>query len=218
MPEAMPDIVAEQLSAWLDDELPEAELELLMAPLGRSPEAHGRLGRYGLIGSALRGDQPVPDASQLGERVRRALDIGQQVGEEPAVVADRLSAATGRGQRWQDNVVPFAAAATVLLTLFLLATVRSPSLAPEAAAQAGQAGNQAGNKAGMFMPIASAAESQGLQQFPVQTLLSRQRLTDYLVLHGEYTGTLAVQAADSHIVNDRGYAAVAYTSPVHPAK
>ena len=202
----MPDIIAEQMSAWLDDELPEAELELLIARLGQSPQSRGQLGRYGLVGAALRGGVPAPDACQLAERVRRALEAGQ----EPAVVADALPAGTGRDQRWQDNVVPFAAAATVLLTLFLMATIKSPALAPEATAKAG--------RTGMFMPAAAAAEPQGLQQFPVQTLLSRQRLTDYLVLHGEYTGTLSVQVADSHIVNDRGYATAAYTRSGFPSK
>ncbi len=204
--EPMPDIVAEQMSAWLDDELPEAELELLIARLGQSPEAHGRLGRYGLIGAALRGGAPAPDAGRLGERVRRALESGQ----ESAGVADHGPAVTGRDQRWQDDVVPFAAAATVLLTLFLMATIKSPSLAPETTAQA--------DRAGIFMPLAAAAEAQSLRQFPVQTLLSRQRLTDYLVLHGEYTGTLAVQVADSHIVNDRSYAAAGYTHREFSAK
>jgi negative regulator of sigma E activity len=130
----MPDIVAEQMSAWLDDELPDAELELLMARLERSPAAHGQLARYGLIGAALRGGPPAPDASQLAERVRRALDTGQ----ESAVVADRLPAAVGRDQRWQDNVVPFAAAATVLLTLFLMATIRSPRAGARGDGEGGQ--------------------------------------------------------------------------------
>ena len=206
LPEHIPDIVAEQISAWLDDELPEAELELLIARLGQSPQARGRLGRYGLVGAALRGGAHSPDARQLAERVRLALDAGH----ESAVVADPLPAATGRDQRWQDNVVPFAAAATVLLTLFLMATIRNPSLAPDATAQAG--------RAGMFMPAAVAAESKSLQQFPVQTLLSRQRLTDYLVLHGEYTGRLAVQAADSHIVNDRSYVTAGYARLEYSAK
>jgi negative regulator of sigma E activity len=204
--EPMPDILAEQMSAWLDDELPEAELELLIARLGQSRAAQDRLGRYGLIGAALRGGPTAPDAWQLGERVRRALDAGQ----ESAVVADRLPAATDREPHWQDNVVPFAAAATVLLTLFLMATIKSPSLAPEVTVQAA--------RSGMSMPVSAAAEPPDMQRFPVQTLLSRQRLTDYLVLHGEYTGTLAVQVADSHIVNDRSYAAAGYSRSGFPAK
>lgn len=202
----LPDIVAEQVSAWLDDELPEAELELLVARLGRTPGACGRLGRYGLIGAALRDGLPVPEASQLGERVRRALDTGQ----EAPVILEAPPAVPRPVARWQDKVVPFAAAATVLLTLFLMATIRSPSLAPNTAVREGRAGG--------LMPVAVAAEPRGLQQFPVQTLLSRQRLTDYLILHGEYTGTLAVQVADSHIVNDRSYAAAGYSRIGYPAK
>jgi negative regulator of sigma E activity len=206
VPEAMPDMVAEQLSAWLDDELPAAELELLVARLGQSSGAHGRLERYGLIGAALRGGPSAPDAWQLGERVRRALEAVPEYG----VVADQVPATTGLARRWQDNIVPFAAAATVLLTLFLMATIKNPSPAPYATAQAGGAG--------MFVPVAAAVEPQSLRQVPDQTLISRQRLTDYLVLHGEYTGGLVVQVADSHIVNDRSYAAAILTRPGFSAK
>lgn len=204
--ETMPDVVAEQLSAWLDDELPKAELELLIARATRSPSAHGRLERYGLIGAALRGGAVVPDARHLGERVRLALEAGQSSPRR----TDKLPAAPAPGRRWQDNLVPFAAAATVLLTIFLMATIRSPSQPTDVTAQAG--------RTGMLMSTAVAAESRILQSFPAQTLLSRQRLTDYLVWHGEYTGTLAVQAADSHIVNDRSYAAASGVRFEYPAK
>lgn len=206
LPESMPDPVAEQLSAWLDDELPAAELELLVARLGHGPVGHGRLARYGLIGAALRGDPALPDARPLGERVRRALESVP----EPEVVAGPLPAAPLRSRSWQENVVPFAAAATVLLTLFLMATVRGPSLAPDAAAQA--------DRAGVLMPVAVAAEMRGPAWSSAPAPLSRQRLTDYLVMHGEYSGTLAVQVADSHIVNDRSYAAAGYTRLGYSAK
>jgi sigma-E factor negative regulatory protein RseA len=199
LPEAIPDLVAEQLSAWLDDELPAAELELLIARLEQGPAGHERLERYGLIGSVLRGEPAVPDARQLGERVRRALDSAA----EPAVVAGYLPAARRQARSWQDNVVPFAAAATVLLTLFLMATIKGPSLTPDAAAQAG--------RAGVLLPVAVAADMRRPVRSSAQAPISRQRLTDYLVMHGEYSGTLAVQVADSHIVNDRSYAAAGYT-------
>ncbi|MCL4781233.1 MAG: sigma-E factor negative regulatory protein [Gammaproteobacteria bacterium] len=206
LPEAMPDPVAEQLSAWLDDELPAAELELLVARLGHGQVGHGRLARYGLIGAALRGDPALPAARRLGERVRRALESGR----EPEVAAGRLPAVPLRSRSWQENVVPFAAAATVLLTLFLMATVRGPSLAPDAAAQAG--------RTGVLMPVAVAAEMRGPARSSAPAPLSRQRLTDYLVMHGEYSGTLAVQVADSHIVNDRSYAAAGYARVEYSAK
>ncbi len=209
VPEAMPDIVAEQLSAWLDDELPAAELEFLFARLRQSPEQQQRLGRYGLIGAALRAGTAVPDARQLGDRVRRALEA--EAGS--AIATDGqggMPAGSIPDRRWQTNIAPFAAAATVLLTIFLMATVRSPSPTPVAAIQA--------SRTGLRMPVVVAAERLRPQPLATRTLLSRQRLTDYLVYHGEYTGTLAVQAADSRIVNDRGYAAAVRTRFEYPVK
>lgn len=204
LPEAMPDIVAEQLSAWLDDELPGAELELLIARLAQNPQQRSRLGRYGLIGATLRGGRPVAGARQLSDRVRRALEADLSIAE------DSLPAATVPDRRWQDNIVPFAAAATVLLTLFLMATLRSPEPAPVVAMRT--------NRAGMFMPAAATSGHYRPPQFAERTPLSRQRLTDYLVWHGEYTGAIAVQAAESRIVNDHGYAAVVRAHFEYPAK
>ena len=73
--------IEEQLSAWLDDELPAAELELLASRLARSPELRARAARYGLIGSTLRGAPAGMTAGglaalQLGARVDVALDEG----------------------------------------------------------------------------------------------------------------------------------------------
>lgn len=200
----MPDIVAEQLSAWLDDELPGAELELLMARLAQNTQQRSRLGRYGLIGATLRGGYPVPDARQLSDRVRRALEA------DLPIAADSLPAATAPDRRWQDNIVPFAAAATVLLTLFVMATLRSPEPAAVVAMQT--------NRASMFIPAAATSGRWRQPQFADRTPLSRQRLTDYLVWHGEYTGAIAVQAAESRIVNDRGYAAAVRTHFEYPVK
>jgi len=207
VPEVMPDIVAEQWSAWLDDELPAAELELLIARLAQNPQQRSRLGRYGLIGAALRSVCPAADAQQLSDRVRRALDAEA----DSPVVTNSLSVSVAPDRRWQANIVPFAAAATVLLTLFVMATVKSPEPVPAVAMRA--------NGAGMFMPAAAVgAERHRTQRFANQTLLSRQRLTDYLVWHGEFTGALAIQAADSRIVNDRSYAAAVRTRFEYPAE
>lgn len=192
----MPDIVAEQLSAWLDDELPEAELELLVARLSQSPGEQGRLGRYGLIGAALRGGAAIPDGRLLSERVRCALEAEADSSND---TAGNSPAFPGPDRRWQTNIAPFAAAATVLLTLLLMATLKSPSPTTSVA-------TMPANRSELFGAATVTAERLQPHQYPARTLLSRQRLTDYLVYHGEFTGALAVQAADSRIVNDRGYA------------
>ena len=50
----MTDPVKEQLSACLDGELPEAELDLLLKQVARDQPLRGALGRYALIGETFR--------------------------------------------------------------------------------------------------------------------------------------------------------------------
>jgi anti-sigma factor RsiW len=69
----MTQMLDEQLSAFLDGELPSGEHELLLARLDRDPACRRKLARYGLIGEALRG--PVHTGSlNVAERVRASLD------------------------------------------------------------------------------------------------------------------------------------------------
>ena len=48
-----------QLSAMFDDELPQAECELLARRLSRDPQLKARWGRYALISMAVRGERSV---------------------------------------------------------------------------------------------------------------------------------------------------------------
>ena len=50
----MTDRIKEQLSAFLDGELPEAETTLLLKRLERDDELKGTLSRYSLIGAVIR--------------------------------------------------------------------------------------------------------------------------------------------------------------------
>lgn len=55
----MTDPVKEQLSACLDGELPEGELDLLLKRLERDPHLRRSIGNYALVGEALRSQRPV---------------------------------------------------------------------------------------------------------------------------------------------------------------
>ena len=55
----MTDPVKEQLSACLDGELPEGELDLLLKRLERDPGLRRSIGDYALVGEALRSQRPV---------------------------------------------------------------------------------------------------------------------------------------------------------------
>lgn len=174
--------VDEQVSAWLDDELPPAELELLAARLAGSPELRARAARYGLIGGVLRagpgdGGRAEVLALALAERVRTGLD--GEAGDRP------LPARPSR-------LAPFAAAAGVAL----LAVTLVPVIGTRPGAGSVPAASLAG-------PVAMPAAIPGAMA--PQASLSPRRLTNYLVYHGEYSGTLSAKLTDSHIVNNRAY-------------
>jgi sigma-E factor negative regulatory protein RseA len=69
----MTDRIKEQLSTFLDGELPEQETALLLKRLEREDELRGALSRYSLIGAVLRNDGDVPAARQVAARVSAAI-------------------------------------------------------------------------------------------------------------------------------------------------
>jgi len=69
----MTERIKEQLSAFLDGELPEPESALLLKRLERDDDLRGALSRYSLIGAVLRNDGDVPAARQVAARVSAAI-------------------------------------------------------------------------------------------------------------------------------------------------
>lgn len=71
----MTDALNEQLSALLDGELPDSEAELCLKRLERNAPLRATLGRYALIGEALKATAPVAAAPpDFAARVNAALD------------------------------------------------------------------------------------------------------------------------------------------------
>jgi sigma-E factor negative regulatory protein RseA len=75
----MSEQIREQVSAFLDGELPNSETELLLKRLTRDPELRESFGRYALIGESLRGGSSARLSHGFTARVNRAID-----GEPPA--------------------------------------------------------------------------------------------------------------------------------------
>jgi sigma-E factor negative regulatory protein RseA len=69
----MTERIKEQLSAFLDGELPDPESALLLKRLERDDDLRGALSRYSLIGAVLRGEGDVPAARQVAARVSAAI-------------------------------------------------------------------------------------------------------------------------------------------------
>ena len=197
-PERNP-LIDEQLSAWLDDELPREELELLLARLAESPELKARLARYSLIGSSVRGGQTgsvsgnvstALAALRLGGRVRAALEQPADSEREPA-------------SRRTKRLLPYAMAAGLVLAAVAFTVAQGPQLRP------------VGN------PVQASAQPVVAGSAPApagQASLSSKRLTNYLVYHGEYSGLLSARVTESHIVNNRPYALALQAADRSPAQ
>lgn len=166
--------VDEQISAWLDDELPADELELLAARLTADSSRHAKAARYALIGTLVRGvgRESLPSL-ELAARVRAALDAdsGPRSERPPALVRRSIPR-------------PAIAAALALVAVGLFQILRP--VAPPA----GQVATQ--------VPFPAAVVTHPGLHTP-------ERLTSYLVYHGEFAGPLPTKVVDSNIVNQRPY-------------
>jgi sigma-E factor negative regulatory protein RseA len=197
----MTEPVNEQLSACLDGELPAAELDLLLKRLGRNPELREALGRYTVIGEALRHSKPAVASRSFADKVMAAVD------QEPAVAgrAARMSPAVLRRLR---PVAGIGVAATVA------------AIAIFSVQRAGVAPGQLANTERSAAPAATvAANSDEAPTNIVPTsptslqsaFVPATRLTNYVVAHSEYssplarrsvlTGVLAEDDSDPDVVN-----------------
>jgi sigma-E factor negative regulatory protein RseA len=101
----MSEQIREQVSAFLDGELPGSETELLLKRLTRDPELRHSFGRYALIGEALRGTSRTPLSRDFSSKVNRAID-----GEPATPLAP---AARASQTRWWKPIAGTAVAAGV---------------------------------------------------------------------------------------------------------
>lgn len=157
----MKETIDEQISAWVDGELPADQQALLLARLERDPGLRARWDHYHLIADALHCRLPEQIAPNLADRVMAALDA------EPA-------ARSGRHLRWLRPLGGAAIAAGVALAAVLVAQrLDTPSTgAPQATLAAAPAADQ-------FRRVAGT-RWQGLDQGLAE------RLNPYLVNHSEY--------------------------------
>src|SRR5450432_3634816 len=101
----MSEQIREQVSAFLDGELPNTETELLLKRLTRDGELRESFGRYALIGEALRGSTADVLTKGFAGRVNLAID------GEPAQIS--LPAASAHAPRWWRPLVGVSVAASV---------------------------------------------------------------------------------------------------------
>ncbi|MEZ5541658.1 MAG: sigma-E factor negative regulatory protein [Pseudomonadota bacterium] len=91
----MKDILNEQLSALIDDELGEAEHPLLLRQLARDAELRDRLGRYQLISDALHSNLPHRVDTAFCQRVHAALAAEAELHASPSRFRQLVRPAAG---------------------------------------------------------------------------------------------------------------------------
>ncbi len=184
----MSEQIREQVSAFLDGELPNSETELLLKRLTRDGELRDSFGRYALIGEALRGASPLMAKGFTG-RVNFAID------GEPMPANGQLSQA--RARRWWRPFAGAAVAAGVAVVAVVALQQRSvaPTLRPGAVLTAQNAA--AGSLPAPNLTLVQAQPPREAISYTVPAaspaapaVMPQARLTNYVFAHSRYSSGL----------------------------
>jgi sigma-E factor negative regulatory protein RseA len=173
-----------QLSAFVDDELPQAETDLFVRRLVKEADLKQTMGRYGLIGEALRAPTLRSHLSRdFSARIAAALDEQQDAAVTAPVTKTRGAAIV----HWLKPVAGVAVAASVAWVAVL--TVRNPPVVANASSVSAEvlqpvtltAQQRSASADSYVVPAAASAPS-----VPIPTA----RLTNYVVAHSEFSSPL----------------------------
>jgi sigma-E factor negative regulatory protein RseA len=214
----MSEQIREQVSAFLDGELPNTEAELLLKRLTRDGELRESFGRYALIGEALRGAGSQFLTRGFAARVNLAID------GEPAHAAGPHPARSSRWWRPLAGVTVAAGVATVAIVALQQRAI-SPGLrasAPSAVqntaapltASATQSPVQGGGGPREALSYTVPATSPD-----APSAITPGRLTNYIFAHSKYSSGLGQRGvlADLLIEDDEPQLTPIQRAPPPPA-
>lgn len=207
MSERMKDALNEQLSACLDGELPAAELDLLLKRVGKEAELRAAIGRYSLIGEAMRAERPAVASRDFASKVMAAVaqEAPMQapavtpIPERPATAAASKSSPAPVRPAATRYVRPFVGMAIAAGVAAVAVFVMQPISQPELATGEGQlvAANE---------PTVTAADDEASYVVPTSTsnsaFIPATRLTNYVVAHSEYSSPLGRRSVLSGVLAD----------------
>jgi negative regulator of sigma E activity len=175
----MSEQIREQVSAFLDGELPNTETELLLKRLTRDGELRESFGRYALIGEALRGAGSHILTRGFAARVNLAID-----GEPVQVPGHAHQARASRWWRPLAGVTVAAGVATVAIVALQQRAI-SPGLrsqVPQSIVAAQNASVQGGGGAREALSYTVPTMSTD-----APAAVSPARLTNYVFAHSKYS-------------------------------
>jgi sigma-E factor negative regulatory protein RseA len=188
----MSEQIREQVSAFLDGELPSSETELLLKRLTRDAELRESFGRYALIGESLRGAGHSVDRSPLSRGFAAGVNAAIDGEATPAVSLPMRS----RAPRWWKPVAGAAVAAGVAAVAVV--ALQQRAVAPSLRAVVPlSAQNVAQPKELLSYTVPAAASG---EQTP--TMMPAARLTSYVFAHSRYSSVLGQSNVWSGLLAD----------------
>lgn len=205
----MKDALNEQLSACLDGELPAAELDLLLKRVGKEAELRAAIGRYSLIGEAMRAERPAIASRDFASKVMAAVaqeapmqvqapvvtPVPRHVPEQrPAVAVHKVAPSFARYGRPALGMAIAAGVAAVAVFTMQPQPVGQPELTTPLVAA-----NE---------PTVASTETDADPSYVVPTSTSNSafipgtRLTNYVVAHSEYSSPLGRRSLMSGVLAD----------------
>lgn len=181
----MSEQVYDQISAFVDGELPEPETELLLRRLDRDPEFKATFVRYVTIGASLRTD----GSSRLGQgllaRVRSA------VASEAGAGGSRVSLRSRLPRRVMRAVGGLAVAAGVAALAILGVRQMQPAEVEPGAPQVAAVAVPSSTTVVIGDPASAEAPSYTVPlPSTSRPLVPAARLTNYAIAHSEYSSPL----------------------------
>ena len=111
----MNETIKQQISAFVDGELPDNESELLLRRMSQDPELRDQAAHYLTIGGAIRGDLALPSMVALRRRIGIAIDgVSIDTAEDTVEPTERAGRAVQGGLMRPVAGVAVAASVAVM--------------------------------------------------------------------------------------------------------
>jgi sigma-E factor negative regulatory protein RseA len=179
----MTEQISDQISAFIDDELPDEESAFLLRRFERDAESQNRALRYTMIGAALR-DELLPDHTILRRRIAVAL-TGAPLQTQRAAPA-----------RWRSRYLRPLIGVGIAASVALAAIVGLRALNDARVGAAGPAAAPLQTRA-VAAPPSYVVPQEAADAPVVQPAV---RLTNYVVHHSEYASRLSRTSVRSNVV------------------
>jgi negative regulator of sigma E activity len=209
--DSMTDALNEQLSACLDGELPPAELDLLLKRVGREAELRAAIGRYSLIGEAMRAERPAVASRDFASKVMAAVGSEPTQAQTPApMVRPKVAqkpAAAERSSGMSPAVIRYLRPAAGMAIAAGVAAVAVLTMQPTGQSDLGAVSTPliASNQPAANEPVV-APDAESSYVVPTSTTQSAfipaTRLTNYVVAHSEYSSPLGRRSVLSGVLAD----------------